>query len=52
MVQDMCDPNLGQLLILCGGKFQKRTLALVALQLVDRLEVLHEKKYLYLNMMP
>lgn len=45
-------PNLLQLLKLCGGKFGKRTLALVALQIVDRIQVLHEKKYLYLNFHP
>ena len=52
LVQAICGPNLAQLLCLCGGKFKERTLALIGLQLIDRLEVLHEKKYLYLNMMP
>lgn len=52
MVQDIYGPNLAQLQRLCGGSFSTRTTLVIGLQLIDRLEVLHEKKYLYNNFEP
>ena len=52
IVMEMCGPSLAQLLKLCGGKFSKKTVTLIGLQLIDRIEFLHEKKFLYLNFNP
>ena len=49
---DMYGPNLAQLMKLCGGKFSLKTTLLVGLQMIDRLEVLHNQGYLYLDLKP
>lgn len=41
IVQDIYGPNLGQLMKLCGGVFTLRTVMVVCLQIVDRIEKLH-----------
>lgn len=52
IVMSMYGPNLSQLMRLCGGKFSARTTLLIALQIVDRLEDIHQKKYLYGGICP
>lgn len=49
---DLYGPSLGQLLKLCGGKFSKRTVAILALQILDRIEVMHSHNYLHLDLRP
>lgn len=45
-------PNLGQLLKICSGKFSFTTAFLVGLQIIDRIEVLHENNFLYIDFKP
>lgn len=45
-------PNLEQLLKLCGGLFSLKTTIIVALQILDRLEVLHNYGYTYGDIKP
>lgn len=52
MVMDLYGPNLGQLMKLCGGKFSARTTLLISLQIIDRLEDVHNKKFLYSGLCP
>jgi serine/threonine protein kinase len=52
LVMTMYGPNLIQLMRLCGGKFSARTTLLIALQIIDRLEDIHQKKYLYGGICP
>jgi hypothetical protein len=48
----MYGPNLAQLMKLCGGRFTARTTLLIALQIIDRLEEIHNKRYLYGGISP
>ena len=52
IVMDLYGPNLGQLLKLCNGKFSMKTTLLIGLQIIDRLEVLHSRNYLYIDFKP
>lgn len=49
---DLYGPNLAQLMKLCGGKFSARTTLLISLQILDRLEDVHNKKFLYSGLCP
>lgn len=52
LVMEIYGPNLGQLLRVCAGKFSLTTTFLVGLQIIDRIEVLHEKNFLYIDFKP
>lgn len=47
MILDMLGPTLDDLLQRVGGTFTKKTMALIGLQLMDRLEFLHSRNILY-----
>ncbi|GAU88498.1 hypothetical protein RvY_01186 [Ramazzottius varieornatus] len=47
MVLEMLGPNLDELMLRCGGVFSVRTVALIGLQLMDRIEFLHSHGILY-----
>ncbi|XP_055330960.1 casein kinase I-like [Paramacrobiotus metropolitanus] len=47
IVLDMLGPTLDDLLTRVGGTFSKKTMALIGLQLMDRLEFLHSRNILY-----
>jgi serine/threonine protein kinase len=47
MVLDMLGPTLEELLQRVGGVFSTRTVALIGLQLMDRMEFLHDRGILY-----
>lgn len=52
MIMTLLGPNIGQLLKLCGGSFTLKTTMLIALQILDRLEVLHDNGFVYCDMKP
>lgn len=52
IVIDFLGPNLADLLITCGGKFSIITTCLVGIQIINRLETLHEKGYLHRDIKP
>ena len=41
LVMDLLGPNLADLLQLCGGRFSLKTTLVIAIQVLDRLETLH-----------
>lgn len=45
-------PNIEQLLKLCGGSFSLKTTMLIALQILDRLEILHNYGFIYGDIKP
>ncbi|OQV25806.1 Casein kinase I-like protein 1 [Hypsibius exemplaris] len=47
MVLDMLGPTLEELMLRVGGVFSVRTVALIGLQLMDRMEFLHKNGILY-----
>ena len=52
MVMSMLGPNLEQLLKLCGGNFSLKTTILIALQIIDRLETIHNEGFVYGDVRP
>jgi serine/threonine protein kinase len=52
LVMTILGPNLDQLLKLCGGSFSLKTTIILALQILDRLEVLHSHGFIYGDMKP
>ena len=44
---DNLGPSLEQLLKFCGGKFSLKTVLLIIDQVIDRLEWIHSKKFVY-----
>ncbi len=52
MVMELLGPNLEDLLNFCGRKFSPITVALVALQLLERVEQLHSKSFLHRDIKP
>lgn len=48
----MLGPNLEQLQRLCGGSFSLKTTMIIALQILDRLEVLHNHGYIFGDVSP
>ena len=49
---DIYGPSLAQMMKLCGGKLSLKTVLLVGLQIIDRIETLHSTNYLYLDFKP
>lgn len=52
LVMSILGPNLDQLLKLCGGSFSLKTTIIIALQILDRLEILHNYGYIYGDIKP
>ena len=52
LVMSILGPNLDQLLKLCGGSFSLKTTIIIALQILDRLEILHNYGYIYGDIQP
>jgi serine/threonine protein kinase len=52
LVMDSLGPSLGQLQNRCGGKFSLKTTLMLADQMLDRLEYLHERGYVHRDLKP
>ena len=52
MVISLLGPNLDQLLKLCGGSFSLKTTMIISLQILDRLEIIHNLGYVYGDIKP
>jgi casein kinase 1 gamma len=52
LVMDLLGPSLEDLFDLCDRKFTVRTVALLALQLVDRIRSVHERSIVYRDIKP
>jgi len=52
MVIDMLGPSLEDLYVFCGRKFSLKTVLLLADQLLQRIEVLHENGYIHRDLKP
>lgn len=52
IVMDLLGPNLSDLLGICNGRFSIITTCLIGLQLLDRIEVIHEKGFLHRDIKP
>ena len=52
MVLEMLGPTLGDLYEICGKQFSLKTTLMIGLQLISRLEELHNNHYLYRDIKP
>lgn len=52
MVMEILGPNLQQLLKLSGEKLSLKTIIILGLQMIDRIEVLHNAGYVYKDIKP
>lgn len=52
MVMDLLGPSLEDLFKYCHKKFTIKTTALIALQLIDRLEAVHTRHYIHRDIKP
>ena len=52
LIMTLLGPNLEQLMKLCGGNFSLKTTTILSLQLLDRLEVLHEHGFVHGDIAP
>lgn len=52
MVMDQLGPSLEALFNFCDRKFSETTVALIALQSIDRLESLHSRNYIHRDIKP
>ena len=49
---ELLGPNLEQFLKLSGGKLSLKTVLILGLQMVDRIEVLHNAGFIYKDIQP
>ena len=53
LIMEFLGPNLGQLLNYCGkGKFTLGTVCLIAMQILNRIELIHKKHFLHRDIKP
>ena len=52
MVMELLGPNLERLTKLCGSKLSLKTVLILGLQMIDRIEVLHNAGYIYKDIKP
>lgn len=52
MVQELLGPSLEELFQKCGKCFDLKTTAMVGLQIIDRLEFMHQRKFLHRDIKP
>lgn len=52
LVMSLLGPNLQELMIKCGGHFSLKTILMIGLQCIQRLDVLHESGYLHRDIKP
>ncbi|MCL4116647.1 UNVERIFIED_CONTAM: hypothetical protein GTU68_055996, partial [Idotea baltica] len=52
LITDVYGPSLKQLMQFCGGKFTLKTTLLVVDQLIDRINWVHQKKFIYNDIDP
>lgn len=52
LITDIYGPSLKQLMQFCEGKFSLKTTLLIVDQILDRIEWVHSKKFIYNDMDP
>ena len=52
LVEPLYGPNLQSLLILCGGNFDIITICRIGIEILNLLEIIHLKGYLYIYLKP
>ena len=52
LVIDLLGPTLEDLLQFCGGRFSLRTMSMVAIQMIQRIEFIHCKNFVHRDIKP
>lgn len=52
MVIDILGPTLQRMFEFCDMKFSAKTMCMIAIQCIDRLEVMHDKGFLHRDLKP